>query len=42
MERMLNFLTALDRDVKIVTQKKPGSRKSGKIMVSQNQLSTAG
>ena len=42
VERLLNFLTALDRDVEIVIRKKPRSRKSGKIMVSQNQLSTAG
>jgi len=42
VERLLNFLTALDQDVEIVIRKKPRSRKSGKIMVSQNQLSTAG
>jgi len=42
VERLLNFLTALDRDVEIVIRKKPRSRKSGKIIVSQNQLSSAG
>lgn len=42
VERLLNFLTALDRDVEIVIRKKPRSRKTGKIVVSQNQLSTAG
>ena len=42
VERLLNFLTALDRDVEIVIRKKPRSRKIGKIMVSQNQLTTAG
>jgi predicted XRE-type DNA-binding protein len=42
VERLLHFLTALDRDIEIVIRKKPRSRKSGKIMVSQNQLSTAG
>ena len=42
VERLLNFLTSLDRDVEIVIREKPRSRKSGKIMVSQNQLSTAG
>ena len=42
VERLLNFLTALDRDIEIVIRNKPRSRKSGKIMVSQNQLSTAG
>lgn len=42
VERLLNFLTALDHDIEIVIRKKPRSRKSGKIIVSQNQLSTAG
>src|SRR5882762_8602069 len=42
VERLLNFLTDLDQDVEIVIRKKPRSRKSGKILVSRNQLSTAG
>ena len=33
VERLLNFLTALDRDVEIVIRKKPRSRASGRISV---------
>jgi predicted XRE-type DNA-binding protein len=38
VERLLNFLIALDRDVEIVIRKKPRSRKSAKIMVSEAPL----
>jgi len=34
VERLMNFLTALDRDVEIIVRKKPASRRSGKILVS--------
>ncbi len=34
VERLMNFLTALDRDVEIVVRKKPASRRSGKILVT--------
>ena len=33
VERLMNLLTALDRDVEIVIRKKPRSRKSGRISV---------
>ncbi len=39
VERLLNFLTALDRDIEIVIRKKPRSRKSAKIMVSEGPVS---
>jgi predicted XRE-type DNA-binding protein len=33
MERLINLLTALDRDVEIVIRPKPRSRKAGRIRV---------
>ena len=33
VERLMNFLTALDRDVEIVIHRKPKSGKSGRILV---------
>jgi len=33
VERLMTFLTALDRDVEIFIKKKPSSRASGKISV---------
>lgn len=33
VERLMTFLTALDRDVQIVIKKKPRSRSSGRISV---------
>lgn len=33
MERLINLLTALDRDVEIVIRPKPLSRKAGRIRV---------
>jgi predicted XRE-type DNA-binding protein len=33
VERLMNFLTALDRDVDIVIRRKPRSRKAGRITV---------
>jgi predicted XRE-type DNA-binding protein len=34
VERLMNFLTALDRDVNIVIRRKPRSQKAGRILVS--------
>ena len=34
LERLMNFLTALDRDVNIVIRRRPGSRKRGRILVT--------
>jgi predicted XRE-type DNA-binding protein len=34
VERLMNFLTALDRDVNIVIRPKPRSQKAGRILVS--------
>jgi predicted XRE-type DNA-binding protein len=34
VERLMNFLTALDRDVEIVIRPKPRSRKEARILVS--------
>jgi predicted XRE-type DNA-binding protein len=34
VERLMNLLTALDRDVDIVIRRKPRSRKAGRIAVS--------
>jgi predicted XRE-type DNA-binding protein len=34
VERLMNFITALDRDVEIVIRKKPRSRKEAKILVT--------
>ena len=39
VERLINFLNALDRDVEIVIRKKPRSRRSARIMVSQEHIS---
>ena len=33
VERLMNFITALDRDVEIVIRRKPRSGKSGRILV---------
>ncbi len=33
VERLMNFLTALDRDVEIIIRRKPKSGKSGRILV---------
>ena len=42
VERLMHFLNALDRDVEIVIRKKPRSRRSARIMVTESQLSHAG
>ena len=34
VERLMNFLTALDRDVDIVIRRKPRSRKAARILVT--------
>jgi predicted XRE-type DNA-binding protein len=34
VERLMNFLTALDRDIEIIVRKKPSSRRSAKILVT--------
>ena len=34
VERLMNFLTALDRDVNIVIRRRAGSRKGGRILVT--------
>ncbi len=34
VERLMNFLTALDRDVDIVIRRSPGSRRGGRIVVT--------
>jgi predicted XRE-type DNA-binding protein len=34
VERLMNFLTALDRDVSIVIRRKPRSQKAGRILVT--------
>ena len=39
VERLLHFLNALDRDVEIVIRKKPRSRKTARIVVTEAQLS---
>ena len=41
VERLMHFLTALDRDIEIVIRKKPRSRRSAKIVVTADQLSSA-
>ena len=41
VERLLHFLNALDRDVEIVIRKKPRSRKTARIVVTESQLSSA-
>jgi len=39
VERLMHFLNALDRDVEIVIRKKPRSRKTARIVVTEAQLS---
>jgi len=39
VERLINFLNALDRDVEIVIRKKPRSRRNARIRVSQEHIS---
>jgi len=34
VERLMNFLTALDHDIEITVRKKPSSRRSAKILVT--------
>jgi predicted XRE-type DNA-binding protein len=34
VERLMNFLTDLDRDVEIVIRQRPGRRKGGRILVT--------
>jgi predicted XRE-type DNA-binding protein len=41
VERLMHFLNALDRDVEIVIRKKPRSRRSARILVTETQLSNA-
>src|SRR5450631_2702568 len=41
VERLMHFLTALDRDVEIVIRKKPRSRRAARIVVTEARLSTA-
>jgi predicted XRE-type DNA-binding protein len=41
VERLMNFLNALDRDVEIVIRKKPRSRRTARIVVTQDGLSAA-
>jgi predicted XRE-type DNA-binding protein len=38
VERLMHFLNALDRDVEIVIRKKPRSRRSARVMVTESQL----
>ncbi len=37
VERLMNFITALDRDVDIVIRRKPRWRKAGQIQVTQRE-----
>jgi len=39
VERLMNFLNALDRDVEIVIRKKPRSKRTARTMVMSPQLS---
>ncbi len=39
VERLLHLLNALDRDVEIVIRKKPRSRKTARILVTESHLS---
>jgi len=34
VERLMNFLNALDRDVDIVIRRRPGTRRGGRIVVT--------
>lgn len=38
VERLMNFLTALDRDVEIVIRPKPRSRKTARIVVRRDSV----
>jgi predicted XRE-type DNA-binding protein len=40
VERLMHFLNALDRDVEIVIRKKPRSKRSARIVVTEAQLSS--
>jgi len=42
VERLLHFLIALDRDVEIVIRKKPRSRRTARIVVSEGRMESAG
>ncbi len=42
VERLMNFLNALDRDVEIVVRKKPRSKRSARILVTGPQFSHVG
>ncbi len=42
VERLMHFLNALDRDVEIVIRKKPRSRRSARIVVTEAEVSNAG
>jgi predicted XRE-type DNA-binding protein len=42
VERLMHFLNALDRDVEIVIRKKPRSRRSARIVVTESQVSNPG
>ncbi len=41
VERLMHFLNALHRDIEIVIRKKPRSRKTARIVVTEAQLSSA-
>jgi hypothetical protein len=34
VERLMNFLAALDRDVEFVIRRRPGTRRAGRIVVT--------
>jgi hypothetical protein len=34
VERLMNFLTALERDVEFVIRRRPGTRRAGRIVVT--------
>ena len=40
VERLMNFLNALDRDIEIVIRKKPRSKRAARIVVSGGQWSS--
>jgi predicted XRE-type DNA-binding protein len=42
VERLMHFLNALDRDIEIVIRKKPRSRRSVQIVVTEAQVSNVG
>jgi predicted XRE-type DNA-binding protein len=41
VERLMNFLTALDRDIEIVIRRKPTSRKAARILVTARESAIA-